>query len=230
MMLDIPGVLDPAAALELRARLEKGDWSDGARSASGAAALAKQNRQLNANDATARLAAEQITAALRRNQSFVAAALPNRIYPPMFNRYEAGQNYGPHVDNAMMAIAPDEPLLRTDISATLFLSDASEYEGGQLVVQTSFGEQEIKLDAGDLILYPSSSVHTVLPVTAGKRVCAVFWVESLVPEAERRSILFELDQSIQSLTASPGTTPSLDTELTRLAGVYHNLIRTWSRR
>ncbi|MGH1358160.1 MAG: Fe2+-dependent dioxygenase [Burkholderiaceae bacterium] len=229
-MLDIPKILSSDQVDDLRQRIEAGRWTSGEASAGEIAGMVKRNRQLDAHSTVARQASEQVLNAVRQNSDFMSASLANRFYPPMFNRYKSEETYGLHIDNSMMRVAPDQPLLRTDLSATLFLTDADQYEGGELVVHTRFGEQEIKLDAGDLILYSSSSLHQVNPVTAGERVSAVFWVESLVPEDDRRDVLFELDCSIRILRSQVSNNALAKAEITRLTGVYHNLIRLWSRR
>ena len=210
----------------MRAALDEGEWRDGAASAGSQAAEVKRNQQLDAASELAGKLGASIAGALRRNPLFMSAALPNRIYPPMFNRYGVGETYGAHVDSAIMNTGSATGMLRTDLSATLFLTEPDQYEGGELVVQTTFGDQAVKLAAGDLILYPSTSLHQVAPVTSGERVCAVLWVESLVRSGEQRELLFELDQSIQTLTMERG---SADHEVRRLSGIYHNLIRQWAQ-
>jgi len=155
---------------------------------------------------------------------FISAALPKRIYPSKFNCYRNGGHYGLHVDSSIMTL-PDGESLRTDISATLFLCDPDDYDGGELVVESQYGIQEVKLSAGDMILYPSTSLHEVRPVTRGERVCAFFWVQSMVRESQHRELLFDLDQSIQQLTKERGTDCP---EVRRLTGIYHNLIRSWA--
>ncbi|UTW10082.1 Fe2+-dependent dioxygenase [Marinobacterium rhizophilum] len=230
MITPIRSLLDSTQLGQMRALLDRTDWVDG-RSSAGAQALAvKQNRQLAADNPLALQLGEVILAALSRHPTFISAALPLRIMPPLFNRYEAGESYGLHVDNALRFSPPDRPgqaaiPVRTDLSATLFLSEPDDYDGGELEIESSFGAQSIKLAAGDLILYPASSQHRVSAVTRGCRTCAVFWVQSMVRENHQREMLFDLDQSVQSLSAELGQTHE---EVLRLSGLYHNLIRHWA--
>lgn len=226
MLLPIQGLFAASDVRAMRAALDEGDWLDGGASAGSQAAAVKRNRQLNAASALAIELGEKIIFALQRHPLFMSAALPNRFYPPMFNRYGEQETYGAHVDSAIMNTGTAAGMLRTDLSATLFLTDPDQYKGGELVVRTTFGDQAIKLAAGDLILYPSTSLHEVAPVTAGERICAVLWIESLVRSGEQRELLFELDQSIQALTVDRG---SDDDEVRRLSGVYHNLVRQWAQ-
>jgi PKHD-type hydroxylase len=163
---------------------------------------------------------------LSANPTFVSAALPHRIYPPKFNRYRDGGSYGTHVDSALMVVPGTQERMRCDLSATLFLSAADDYEGGELEIEGPFGAQAVKLEAGDLVLYPSSSLHRVTPVTGGVRLASFFWIQSLVADAEARTLLFDLDQSIRSLRR---TNPPEDPQLLRLSGIYHNLLRRWAQ-
>ena len=165
-----------------------------------------------------------ITQAVKQHPLFVSATLPHTVFPPRFNCYQDGGHYGLHIDGSVMTL-PDGRLMRSDVSATLFLSDADEYEGGELSIETQFGAQEVKLNAGDIIVYPSSSLHEVKPVTQGKRIASFFWVQSMVADPTQREQLFELDQSIQILTAQRGRD---DNEVRRLSGLYHNLLRGWA--
>ncbi len=226
MLLHVQNVLDAAQLAHCRGRLAGADWADGRITAGYQSARAKDNRQLAQTDPLARELAALVLAALGRNPTFFAGALPRRIYPPLFNRYEGGQSFGFHVDNAIRydrTAQPAEPL-RTDLSATLFLSAPDEYDGGELVIEDSYGTHGVKLPAGDLVLYPGSSLHKVTPVTRGARVASFFWVQSFVRSESRRRMLFELDVAIQRLTARLPDAA----ELLQLTWVYHNLLREWS--
>jgi PKHD-type hydroxylase len=226
MLLHVANVLDAAALERCRGWLAGADWRDGRATAGHQSARAKQNRQLAEDDPVARQLGAVILDALSRNATFFAGALPRRIFPPLFNRYEGGEAFGMHVDNAIRydrSKSPPEPL-RTDLAATLFLSAPASYDGGELVVEDTFGAHAVKLPAGDLALYPGSSLHKVEPVTRGARVAAFFWIQSLVRSDAQRRMLFDLDVSIQDLTARMPDAP----ELVRLTGVYHNLLREWS--
>lgn len=223
MLITIPGFLSRHEAQELRQRLLQGEWRDGARSAGAVAARVKQNLQLDDGSELAAATRHALLSRLQQHPLFVSAALPARIYPPKFNRYRDGGHYGLHVDSAVMQL-PDGPM-RTDLSATLFLSDPGAYDGGELVIESQFGAQQVKLPAGELVLYPSSSLHEVTPVTRGERLASFFWVQSMVRSSFQREQLFELDQSIQMLTGRLGLD---DGEVKRLNGIYHNLLRGWA--
>ena len=226
MLLHVAEVLTAAQVAECRGALASADWRDGRATAGHQSARAKNNRQLAGDDPLARRIGATILDALSRNATFFAGALPRRIYPPLVNRYEGGESFGVHVDNAIRydrSASSPQPV-RTDLSATLFLSDPRDYDGGELVVEDTFGAHAVKLPAGDLVLYPGSSLHKVQPVTRGARVAAFFWIQSLVRSDARRRMLFDLDVSIQALTARVPDAP----ELVRLTGVYHNLLREWS--
>lgn len=224
MMLHIPGVLSREQVAALRRRLDASDWVDGRATVGAQGALVKQNRQLGETSPLALELGQVVQAALDANPVFFAAALPLRTIPPLFNSYAGGEHYGAHVDGAMRRIPATGAWVRTDVSTTLFLSDPDEYDGGELIVTDVYGEHEVKLPAGDLILYPSTSIHRVEPVTRGARVCSFFWTQSMVRDDMRRSMLFELDQNIQSLRARFGDGP----ELVGITGHYHNLLRQWS--
>nr|WP_243748873.1 Fe2+-dependent dioxygenase [Pseudomaricurvus alcaniphilus] len=223
-MCVIEGLLSTEEAGQVRHRLRGGQWQDGRSTAGALAQQVKSNQQLAPADPLAQQLGEQILARLGQHALFTSAALPEKIYPPRFNRYANGGRYGTHVDGAMMVLPGSGELLRSDLSATLFLSPADEYEGGELIIETEFGAQQVKLNAGDLVLYPSSSLHQVAAVTRGERVAAFFWVQSMVRDAAQRSLLFDLDQSIQALAGKLGVD---DAEVLRLNGVYHNLLRGW---
>jgi len=223
MLLHIPGILDAEQVARIRQRLEAAQWTDGRETVGAQGAQVKRNVQLpDASPLRAELAAE-VLAALAANPLYHAAVLPAKTMPPRFNRYEGGGEYGMHVDGAAMALGDGE-WLRSDVSCTLFLADPDGYDGGELVVSDTYGEHEVKLPAGDLIVYPSDSLHRVEPVTRGARLAAFFWVQSLVRDAQQRRLLLELDGGIQQLTASGAEREAL----LRLTGVYHNLLRQWS--
>jgi PKHD-type hydroxylase len=226
MLIAIEGVLDKATVAAVRQRLDTADWRDGAVSAGSLARGQKFNQQLDENDAVGVAIGEDILHKLGVHPLFISAALPNKIYPPRFNRYADGGTYGAHVDSALMRTPRGNVTVRSDLSATLFLSEPDEYDGGELEIEGVFGMQSVKLEAGDLILYPSSSLHRVTPVTRGARVASFFWIESLVGDETERSLLFDLDQAIQGVTplAQPG-----DKNLLNLTGVYHNLLRRWAK-
>ncbi|HEU4777305.1 MAG TPA: Fe2+-dependent dioxygenase [Telluria sp.] len=224
MMLHIPEVLSREQVAHMRAALDNADWTDGRATVGPQGAQVKQNRQLpEASPLAAELGAAILTA-LARNPMYVSAALPLRTVPPLFNSYTGGEHYGAHVDGAVRQVPGGQPPLRTDLSCTLFLADPEDYDGGELVVADTYGTHEVKLPAGDMILYPSSSVHKVEPVTRGTRVCSFFWVQSMVRDDARRSMLLELDQSIQRLRMRIGDCE----EVVALTSHYHNLLRMWA--
>lgn len=224
MLLPIENVLSADEVLHFRQALAAAPWVDGKASAGSQAVLVKDNLQLDDRSETAQTLRNIILARLASHPEFIAAALPKKIFPPKFNCYQHGGHYGLHVDGAIMTL-PDGQAMRTDLSVTLFLCDPDEYEGGELVIDSHLGVQEVKLAAGDLILYPSTSLHEVRPVTAGARICSFFWLESMVRQTSRRETLFDLDQSIQQLTRERGGD---DSEVRRLSWVYHNLLREWA--
>jgi PKHD-type hydroxylase len=224
MMLHVSGLLTKAQVAECRRTIEAADWIDGNATSGFQSALAKRNRQLPQDCEAARTAGAAVLAALDANLLFMSAALPRIILPPLFNRYGAGEAFGNHVDNSIRR-NPRGGSIRADVSATLFLSEADDYDGGELLVEDTYGAHEIKLAAGDLILYPSSSIHRVTPVTRGERVGAFFWVQSYVQSAERRALLFNMDMAIQRLAQAVGQDhPSI----VSLTGDYHNLLRMWA--
>lgn len=223
MLHVIRQVLPRADALALGQRLAAAEWVDGNVTSGEGAALAKRNRQLPEEGAAASAARLAVQQALARSPHFLSAALPKRIYPPLFNRYGVGEGFGDHVDNAIRLDPATGTQLRTDLSATLFLSEG--YEGGELVIEGEYGTAAHALGAGDMLLYPSTSLHRVTTVTAGERIACFFWLESLIRDGAARDILFELDQSVQSLTATHG---GADPEVLRLTKVYHNLVRRWA--
>jgi len=223
MLLHIPDILGREQVVQLRAALDAADWTDGRETVGTQGAQVKRNRQLPDASPLRRQLGEVVLAALAKSPLYHAATLPLRTLPPRFNRYEGGGEYGMHVDGSVMAL-PNGEQLRSDISCTLFLSDPDEYDGGELIVSDTYGEHEVKLPAGDAIIYPSSSLHRVQPVTRGARVAAFFWVQSLVRDDGRRRLLYELDASIQRLVA---TGADHDAVL-QLTGTYHNLLRQWA--
>ena len=223
MLLHIPDILDREQVARLRQALDAADWTDGRETVGAQGAEVKRNRQLPDASPLRQELGRIVLAALAKNPLYHAATLPLRTLPPRFNRYEGGGEYGMHVDGSVMAL-PNGEQLRSDISCTLFLSGPDDYDGGELIVSDTYGEHEVKLPAGDAIIYPSSSLHRVQPVTRGARLAAFFWVQSLVRDDGRRRLLFELDASIQRLTA---TAADRDAVL-QLTGVYHNLLRQWA--
>lgn len=225
MLLVIPNVLTKAEVAEFRQKMDSADWVDGKVTAGSQSRLAKVNQQLPESSDLARTLGQYILQKLGQNELFLTAALPDQTYPPLFNRYGEGMSFGSHIDNAMRPIKGTGTLIRTDISSTLFLSEPEDYDGGVLTIETQYGAQEVKLRAGDMILYPGTSVHHVTEVTRGVRVAAFFWTQSLVRDAHLRGLLFDLDQSIQAISASLGGDHA---EVIRLTGLYHNLLRQWS--
>lgn len=226
MLIVIPQILDADLVTAFRKKLSEATWVDGRETAGNLSHRVKQNLQLPAQDPTGVALGQQLVRLLSVHPVFLSAALPNLIYPPLFNCYREGGHYGTHVDGSIMPL-PDGRLLRSDLSATLFLREPDEYEGGELTIETAFGAQAVKLAAGDMVLYPSNSLHKVTPVTQGERVCAFFWIQSLVAETQQRSLLFDLDQSIQSLRSTAHNEQMAT--IVQLTGVYHNLIRTWAQ-
>ncbi|MDN4631953.1 Fe2+-dependent dioxygenase [Sphingomonas sp. PsM26] len=225
MLTVIPDLLTPAQLVALRAELDAADWVDGNATSGAQSALAKRNTQLPEDSAAARAGGSMVLDALAASPLFVAAALPLKVFPPLFNRYAAGDAFGAHVDTAIRIRRGSDFRIRSDLSATLFLSDPDSYDGGELTITTQFGAQSVKLPAGQLVLYPASSVHHVTPVTRGTRVASFFWIQSMVRDDSARAMLFEQDTAIQSIAARLG---SDDPEIVRLTGVYHNLLRRWA--
>ena len=224
MLLAIPDLLNEEQITTARTLLNEAEWVDGKVTAGPQSARAKRNMQLPEGSAVAETLGDMILTALQRNPLFVSAALPLRVFPPLFNRYQGGHAFGNHVDNAIRQIAGTGHRVRTDLSATLFLADPEEYEGGELAVEDTYGVHKVKLPAGDMVLYPSSSLHSVTPVTSGERVASFFWVQSMIRDDGRRTLLFDLDMSIQQLSRDVPAHPSI----VQLNGVYHNLLRQWA--
>ncbi len=225
MLIAIPDLLDPATLADLRATIDAAEWIDGKATSGHQSALAKQNEQLPEDSAAAKAGGKVILDALGRSPLFFAAALPLKVFPPLFNRYGVGQTFGVHVDSAIRIQRGTDFRVRSDLSMTVFLEDPAAYDGGELVIEDQFGVQRVKLPAGHAILYPSSSLHKVEPVTRGRRVASFFWLQSMVRDDGARRILFDLDQSVQRLTGQLGGT---DRSVIELTGVYHNLLRRWA--
>jgi len=224
MLVHIRNVLSPGQVQEIRRLLDDAPWSDGRETAGYLSARVKNNAQLPVTDPLARKLGAMVAEALDQSPQFRSAALPLKMVPPLFNRYAGGQDYGDHIDGALRTIEGSRVRVRTDLSATLFLSAPEEYDGGELVVTDSMGERRIKLPAGDMVLYPGTSVHKVTPVTRGARIASFFWIQSAVRDNEQRALLYELDNVVQEL----GAQPSAHQQSVRLAGIYHNLIRFWA--
>ncbi|MEJ8566378.1 Fe2+-dependent dioxygenase [Elongatibacter sediminis] len=224
MLVQIPSLLGAEQVADFRARLEGANWVDGRVTAGHQSARTKRNLQLREDDPVARALSEQLLQVIPSNLLFMACAVPFKIFPPLFNCYREGQGFGAHIDNAIRSV-PDSPhRVRTDLSMTLFLSDTDEYEGGELIIEDTFGGKKVKLPSGHAVLYPASSVHRVAPVTRGQRIAAFFWIQSMVRDAGRREVLFDLDLAIQQLNdENPDSAAGV-----RLTGVYHNLLRMWA--
>ncbi|WP_315760613.1 Fe2+-dependent dioxygenase [Sphingomonas sp. Y38-1Y] len=225
MLLAIPQILDADGVARVRRVIDGGRWIDGNATSGPQAALAKRNEQLVEDDAATVEAGRVILDALGRSPLFVAGALPLKVFPPLFNRYAGGQAFDVHVDNAVRLKRGSDFRLRSDLSMTVFLADPADYDGGELVVEDLFGEQRVKLAAGDAVLYPASSLHRVEPVTRGTRVASFLWIQSMVRDDGERRILFDLDRAIQRVAADKGQG---DRSVVELTGVYHNLLRRWA--
>ncbi|NJC41196.1 PKHD-type hydroxylase [Brevundimonas alba] len=223
MLLHIPGVFSKDEVATLRSRLDAGPWADGNVTSGHQSATAKVNRQLPEDSAEAREVGALVLQALNANPMFVSAALPHTIFPPLFNAYEGGEHFGTHVDNAIRQRG--NVRIRSDLSATLFLEEPEAYDGGELIVEEMYGAQSVKLPAGDLVLYPSKSLHRVTPVTRGRRVASFFWIQSLVRDDADREALFRMDVAIQRVNADKGPK---DPAVLELTAVYHNLLRRWA--
>jgi PKHD-type hydroxylase len=225
MMIQVPEALSKAQVAEVRGLIDAAEWVDGNATSGPQAALAKKNRQLPEESPAAKQAGGVVLDALGRSGLFMAAALPAKVWPPLFNRYGGGEGFATHVDNAVRLGRGGGDRLRSDLSATLFLSEPGDYEGGELTVEDSYGAHAVKLAAGDLILYPASSLHQVTPVTAGERVASFFWIQSMIRDDARRRLLFEMDLAIQRLAGEVGQGHEAVVSLT---GGYHNLLRMWA--
>lgn len=225
MLIQIEQALTKDEVSQIRARIDAADWQDGRDTAGAQAALTKRNRQLPEESPAARECADLILSRLMTNPLFISAALPAEIMRPFFNAYEGGESFGAHIDNAIRVIGQTGRRIRTDLSCTLFLSEPDDYDGGELVVEDTYGPRSVKLPAGDMILYPATSLHEVTPVTHGARVGAFFWIQSMIRHDAQRAILFDMDQAIQGLSAELGADHD---KIVRLTGIYHNLIRQWA--
>ncbi|MEG8016309.1 Fe2+-dependent dioxygenase [Sphingomonas sp. 22R3R2A-7] len=225
MLIAIPDVLSPAEVARVRTIIDAGSWVDGNATSGAQSALAKRNAQLPEDSAAAREAGGIVLDALGRSALFVAAALPLKVFPPLFNRYAGGQDFGLHVDTAVRVKRGSDFRIRSDLSATLFLEDPADYDGGELMIEGQFGPQSVKLPAGHMVLYPASSLHRVMPVTRGTRTASFFWLQSMVRDEESRRILFDLDQAVQAVSVDKGLA---DPSVVHLTGVYHNLLRRWA--
>jgi PKHD-type hydroxylase len=225
MLLCVPDVLSKDDVADFRGVMDSVVWEDGRSTAGAQSALVKQNEQLPPSCEASRRLGERVVKALAANPMFISAAIPRHIFPPLFNRYGVGQRFGVHVDNAVRGDHLTGMRIRTDLSVTLFLSEPEEYDGGELVVEDYFGSHEVKLPAGDLVLYPATSLHMVTPITRGTRVASFFWLQSMIRDAHARSMIFDLDAAIQGLVGRIGRD---DPHTVKLTGIYHNLIRYWA--
>jgi PKHD-type hydroxylase len=224
VIIAIPDVLTPEQVRDSLTLLDAAEWVDGKVTAGHQSARAKDNQQLREDSPVARQLGEMILAALELNPRFISAALPLKVFPPLFNRYLGGQSFSLHVDNAIRMIRGTAHRVRTDLSATLFLADPGAYDGGELVIEDTYGAHAVKLPAGHMVLYPSSSLHRVNPVTRGARLASFFWIQSMVREDAQRALLFDMDTAIRRLAVESPEHPSV----IQLTGVYHNLLRTWA--
>ncbi|MEC3948605.1 Fe2+-dependent dioxygenase [Sphingobium sp. HWE2-09] len=225
MLIAIADLIDAAGVAAIRAVIDAGAWVDGNITSGHQSALAKRNLQLPEDCDAAKQAGQMVLDALGRSPLFIAAALPLKIFPPLFNSYAGGQKFGVHVDNAVRIQAGTGFRVRSDLSITVFLEEPDAYDGGELTIETQFGVQQVKLPAGHAVLYPSSSLHRVEPVTRGRRVASFFWLQSMVRDDGARQMLFDLDRSVQGVAAAMGQDHD---EVIRLTGVYHNLLRRWA--
>lgn len=224
MLIQIPNVLTVEQVAHARRLLDSAEWVDGRVTAGHQSASAKDNVQIPEGHPAAREVGATILSALGQNPLFITAALPLHVFPPLFNRYSSGQSFGSHVDNSIRTVPGTSHRVRTDLSATLFFSDPSEYDGGELRVEDTYGVHSVKLSPGSLVLYPSTSLHHVTPVTRGARLCSFFWLQSMVRDDADRTLLFDLDAAIRGLNQSHANHPSA----VQLTGVYHNLLRKWA--
>ena len=224
MLIDIPDVLTADQVATARQMLDQAEWVDGRVTAGHQSSRTKHNLQLAEDHPVARQLGDVILAALQRNPLFIAAALPLRVFPPLFNRYEGGGSFGNHVDNAIRQVTGTPHRIRTDLSATLFLASPDEYDGGELLIEDTYGVHSVKLQAGHLVLYPSTSLHSVRPVTRGARIASFFWIQSMIRDDGQRTLLFDLDTAIQRINQD---VPNHQSSV-QLTGVYHNLLRRWA--
>jgi PKHD-type hydroxylase len=224
LLLQIPGVLAAQELAHCQRLLERAEWIDGRVTAGHQSAQVKHNRQLAEHSEAAVELGKIVLGAVSRSAMFISAALPNRIFPPLFNCYEVGDGFGTHVDNAIRIASGSGMRVRTDVSATLFVSDPDDYDGGELIVEDTYGTHSVKLPAGGIVLYPASSLHHVKPITRGRRIASFFWIQSMVRDDGQRALLFDLDNAIRRLGADHPSHPSV----VQLTGVYHNLLRSWA--
>lgn len=224
MLLQVPEVLTPDEVRALRTQLDQAEWVDGRVTAGHQSSRTKNNMQIPEDNPIARQVGDQILAALQRHPLFMGAALPLKVFPPLFNSYAGGQSFGMHVDNAIRQVRGTPHRIRTDLSATLFLTDPEDYDGGELIIEDTYGQHRVKLPAGHLVLYPSTSLHLVEPVTRGARVSSFFWIQSMVRDDAERTLLFDLDMAIQRLNQDAPDHPTA----VQLTGIYHNLLRRWA--
>jgi PKHD-type hydroxylase len=224
VLLEIPDVLTAEQVATARQMLDAAAWVDGRVTAGHQSARAKDNMQLPEDHPTSRQLGDMVLAALQRNSLFISAALPLRVFPPLFNRYQGGQSFGNHVDNAIRQLPGSGMRIRTDLSATLFLAHPDEYDGGELMVEDTYGVHSVKLPAGHMVLYPSTSLHNVRPVTRGARIASFFWIQSMVRDDGERTLLFDLDSAIQRVASELPNSPAP----VQLTSVYHNLLRRWA--
>ena len=225
MLVKIPSVLNKEQVQQAKAIMLDADWTDGNVTAGYQSSQTKNNLQLPENSKAAHELGDMILLALSRNNQFMSAALPNKIFPPLFNCYQGGQSFGTHVDNAVRQVPGTPVKVRTDLSMTLFISEPEEYEGGELIIEDTYGSQSVKFAAGDMVLYPSTSLHHVTQVTKGRRLASFFWLQSMVASDERRSVLYNMDMAIQGLREKVQDSP----EIVQLTGVYHNMLRQWAQ-
>lgn len=228
MLVKIPDVLTPDQVAQARAAFDAADWIDGKVTAGHQSAMAKDNMQLPEGSPAAKEVGAMVLEALGKNPLFLSAALPLHVFPPLFNRYAGGQSFGTHVDNAIRQVPGTGHRIRTDLSATLFFAGPDEYDGGELCIEDTYGTQSVKLPAGHMVLYPSTSLHHVTPVTRGTRVCSFFWLQSMIRSDEQRTLLFDLDLAIQRIAGAFAGQKAADDSAVQLTGVYHNLIRQWA--
>lgn len=224
MLLTIPDLFSREQVEQIRRQLDFAEWVDGRVTAGHQSSLAKDNMQIPEGHPVAKELGEQILQTLGQNLLFISAALPVKVFPPLFNRYSGGQSFGTHIDNAIRHVKGTSHRVRSDLSATLFFSDPEEYDGGELVIEDTYGIHTVKLPAGHMVLYPSSSLHNVRPVTRGARVSSFFWIQSMVRDDGERTLLFDLDNIAQQLSAGNPNSPNA----VKLTGIYHNLLRRWA--
>lgn len=229
MLLTLPNILSPEQVAAARDKLLAAEWTDGRVTAGFMAQEVKRNAQIPENSPVARELGDMILTALARSPLFMSAALPKTVFPPMFNSYSGGQTFGTHVDTALRQLATTGQRIRTDLSATLFLTDPSEYDGGELIVEDTYGSKSVKLPAGHMVLYPGTSLHRVEPVTRGNRISSFFWIQSMIRQDAHRTLLFDLDTAIQRIAASGHAgAEDIKQSSVQLTGVYHNLLRQWA--